>query len=416
MEVKYFSSSWNDIKNSPGWFGKICLLGLINLIPVFGNIVTYGYSWGWARDIAWDVHRPMPKSIFGNEDGKLYSRGFFALLVIWICSCIYGILGGLLPKNGFVTLILFILFVGLCLLANVAIIRESIYARYSAGFQINKVWAMAMHDWKGLLRILGMVLIITCIFTVVMIVILMAIVVALLVAGFAGVGSALGADALNNFTTVGLSDSDITHILAALLPVIGVGVIMVLILVYVASCVGVWISLMEARAVGYWARQFEVDKWQGQDDPMPFERAEQTAASVQTAPPVAGDQSAPNAVVPQAMTYGDRAPMEAAVLVVDKDTAPFAEAEQVASGEQVLVDVADASQASTPDSAVDSVAAPQADVEAGAEADVETSAEAGVEADVEAPVATPLSQASVTDTDAESDSAPKSTSSEAASE
>ena len=413
MEVKYFSSSWNDIKNSPGWFGKICLLGLINLIPVFGNIVTYGYSWGWARDIAWDVHRPMPKSIFGNEDGKLYSRGFFALLVIWICSCIYGILGGLLPKNGFVTLILFVLFVALCLLANVAIIRESIYARYSAGFQINKVWAMAMHDWKGLLRILGMVLIITCIFTVIMIVILMTIVVALLVAGFAGVGSALGADALNNFTTVGLSDSDIMHVLTALLPVIGAGVIMVLILVYVASCVGVWISLMEARAVGYWARQFEVDKWQGQDDPMPFERAEQAAASVQTAPPVAGDQSAPNAVVPQAMTYGDRAPMEAAVLVVDKDTAPFAEAGQAASGEQVLADVVDASQASVLDSAVDSAAVPQTDVDSAAapQADVDVAADAVVEA----PVAAPLSQTPAEDVNAESDSA-KSTSSEAASE
>lgn len=85
MQTGYFSAAWHDIKNSPGWFGKLVLLSLISLIPIFGWIVVAGYLYGWARDIAWNVHSPLPKHIFGNEDGKLYSRGFFVLVIGFVC-------------------------------------------------------------------------------------------------------------------------------------------------------------------------------------------------------------------------------------------------------------------------------------------------------------------------------------------
>ena len=35
---KYFRTSYGDIKSSKGWFGKICLLGLISFIPIFGQM------------------------------------------------------------------------------------------------------------------------------------------------------------------------------------------------------------------------------------------------------------------------------------------------------------------------------------------------------------------------------------------
>ena len=77
MQIKYLSTAWNDIRQSPGWLAKALLLGLVACIPIFGWIVVYGYLYGWARDMAWGVHAPLPARIFGNEDGKLYSRGFF---------------------------------------------------------------------------------------------------------------------------------------------------------------------------------------------------------------------------------------------------------------------------------------------------------------------------------------------------
>ena len=32
MNIQYFKSAWGDIKNSPGWFGKLCLLALLNFM------------------------------------------------------------------------------------------------------------------------------------------------------------------------------------------------------------------------------------------------------------------------------------------------------------------------------------------------------------------------------------------------
>ena len=51
MEISYFKSAWGDIKHTPGWLGKMAKLALLNLIPIFGQIVTMGYLYGWARDI-----------------------------------------------------------------------------------------------------------------------------------------------------------------------------------------------------------------------------------------------------------------------------------------------------------------------------------------------------------------------------
>ena len=102
MQTGYFNAAWQDIKNTPGWFGKLILLSLLSFVPIFGWLVVLGYLYGWARDIAWDVHGPMPKHIFGNEDGKLYSRGFFAMVIgfvfmlaPWVLEAVWGGVMGL---------------------------------------------------------------------------------------------------------------------------------------------------------------------------------------------------------------------------------------------------------------------------------------------------------------------------------
>ena len=92
MQIKYLSTAWNDIRQSPGWLAKALLLGLVACIPIFGWIVVYGYLYGWARDMAWGVHAPLPARIFGNEDGKLYSRGFFVLVIAFVFSLLPGVI------------------------------------------------------------------------------------------------------------------------------------------------------------------------------------------------------------------------------------------------------------------------------------------------------------------------------------
>ena len=82
MQKGYFKAAWNDIKQSEGWLGKMFLLGLLSLIPIFGQVVLLGYAYGWLRDIAWGVETPLPPRIFGNEDGQLYRRGLIVSLSI----------------------------------------------------------------------------------------------------------------------------------------------------------------------------------------------------------------------------------------------------------------------------------------------------------------------------------------------
>ena len=159
MQTGYFNAAWQDIKNTPGWFGKLILLSLLSFVPIFGWLVVLGYLYGWARDIAWDVHGPMPKRIFGNEDGKLYSRGFFAMVIgfvfmlaPWVLEAVWGGVmglgtawsggrhGGVFLFVGLSTMVFSLLIIAAAFFATlfswVGSMRMSIYGRLAAGFPV----------------------------------------------------------------------------------------------------------------------------------------------------------------------------------------------------------------------------------------------------------------------------------------
>ena len=189
MQRGYFKTAWSDVTQSPHWVTRILLLALLSFIPVFGWIVIAGYLWGWARDMAWGVHAPLPERIFENADGTLYSRGFFAAVIAVVCAVAMSVLqsaGGLISSGSFAGsafvwgdvhsiyqtvaplglvsgLLSLFSFAVLCavsfivtLFKWVGTMRMSIYGRLSAGFQVSRIWAMMRHDFKGILRILGM--------------------------------------------------------------------------------------------------------------------------------------------------------------------------------------------------------------------------------------------------------------------
>lgn len=285
MQAGYFKTAWNDIRNSPKWFSKLLLLGLISLIPVFGAIVVMGYLYGWARDIAWNVHAPMPARIFGNEDGKLYSRGFFVLVVSVVFSCLpmvidlIGVLLGAGPValwgNGHHARILSFLPVVTSLFLFVATIaaiffvqfftwvgsmRISIYGRLSAGFQLGKIWSMMRRDFNGLLRIFGMALIAALVVGAVFAVLVG------IVSVIFGISAAALAGGVGAGTHLGGSVP-----WGAIFALGGLALLVALAVGYALSVASVFISAIVARAMGYWTRQFDVPAWRGQDDPLPFE-------------------------------------------------------------------------------------------------------------------------------------------------
>lgn len=298
QQIKYASTAWNDIKNSPGWKGKVALLALLQIIPIFGQIVLFGYIYGWARDIAWGVHAPLPAKIFSNEDGKLYSRGFFILVILFVFSLVPGVVmniasvlfaGGIgygayveyyapstitaMGTGGLLALLSGVLLVGVMLFWGIAAMRTAIYDRISAGFQLKKLWAMFHHDSNGVLRILGMAVLIGVILGLVISLVaflLVALIVAATVPGLMFIDSS--ADFAEYFGVFGPS------LFIIFLIMLGIG--------FVSSMGSVVIAMMVARASGYWTQQFQVAQWRGQDDPMPFEVAQMQQPSIHQQPPV----------------------------------------------------------------------------------------------------------------------------------
>ena len=280
MQTGYFSAAWNDVKSSQGWLAKMFLLGLIAFIPVFGPVVLLGYAFGWARDIAWGVHMPLPARIFGNEDGLLYRRGLIVFVICVVCCvvipgalegcwdalagrglsnvshAVWGGAGGAAIVSPVYSLFSLAVFLASVMFFLVASMRASIYGRLGPGFQIPRLWAMMRHDMKGLLRVLGFSIVLAIVPAVVT-----GIVGSLLVGGFISVG-AYGL--FSNGTA-----PDMMFVLAAGMCL----VVICLALAVVVSAASAFAVVMQARAVGYWTRQFDVPAWRGQDDPMPFEMA-----------------------------------------------------------------------------------------------------------------------------------------------
>lgn len=288
MQIKYFQTAWNDLKNSPGWFGKMCLLALVNIIPVFGQIVTYGYLYGWAREIAWGAHQPLPSSIFANDDGKFWRRGWFLFVIAFVFSLIPAIImmfganisgvtfysGMYSTTQGSVTagaasaasagvgwllyLIGAVLSLFISILMWIAFMRSAIYDRLSPGFQLGKIWSMFRKDTNGIMRIFGMNLLLSLILSAII-----SIVVMILVFGLIAAGAGAGASDSSAAAFVGLG---------------GVLTIVLLALVYFAVVASMVVEALVARAVGYWTMQFDVPHWRGQDDPMPFEQVPPASA------------------------------------------------------------------------------------------------------------------------------------------
>lgn len=291
MQIKYFQTAWNDIKNSPGWFGKMCLLALVGFVPVFGQIVQYGYLYGWAREAAWGVHEPLPQKIFGNEDGKLYRRGWFILVIVFVFGLVPAIITGIgssMQQSGVSAIVYdgsasmsayasiggLIYFVGIILslfmtvLAWVGSMRAAIYDRLSAGFQFGTLWKMLRHDTNGLLRVLGMNLLVSLIVGLVIGFVISVLLTIAIVAGMAAMASAgFQFESLQNMT-----DIQAAVFVMQLFGSAGViGILCFLATAYLIMLMSAFVEMLTARALGYWTWQFDVPHWRGQNDPMPFE-------------------------------------------------------------------------------------------------------------------------------------------------
>ena len=290
QQIKYFSSAMNDITHSRGWFGKICLLGLILLIPIFGVMVVRGYLYGWARQIAWRVHEPMPAKIFGNEDGRLYRRGFHLLvfdlalaLAVYLLLFLIGLIPGLASVQEYLSyggvtlyttsyspifiLIYIVIIIVQMFISWIGSMRISIYGRLSTGFQLNKSWAMYKRLPGGIWRIFGMQLLVGLIIGIALSIVFSIVLVSIILGSMSAVaGSILNLQSLDTQALYSVLYTLILSLGPAML-------IAILALIYVCLVASVFIEMLTARALGYWTMQLDVPYWRGPSDPLPFENA-----------------------------------------------------------------------------------------------------------------------------------------------
>lgn len=336
MRTHYFQSAWEDIKHSRGWFGKILLLALLNFIPILGQIMILSYLYGWAREIAWGIHEPAPAKIIANDDGKFWWRGWLIVVLTiafmavpfildMISSSIaaysyeWTIFGpqlvsdpGLSALKGVLSLVAFVLGLGLLVFSWVGCMRVAIYNRLSAGFQFKKMWAMLRRDGAGM----GRIFLMDVLFTFIMGCILMVVLAVFLSAVLAVSISAMGG--IQNLAMIAQLDSGQAILVAmqALLAAGGVGFVLLLVFLYLAGIAAVFIQMLVIRALGYWTMQFEVPLWGGQDDPLPFELQK---------PPEPARASAPEAPAAPPMP-ATAAPVQPGIPPVPAAAAPTAPA------------------------------------------------------------------------------------------
>lgn len=283
QQLRYFYDSWHDITSSPGWFVIILKLALVSLIPVFGAIVVYGYLYTWARERAWGINQPMPRRIFENKDGKLYSRGglifIISLIVAAITSFILNVdmlasvtrisqmlayspqslsdpnvLFNMLPLYLVPHSSLFgmVVSVILTIVGWIMSMRVAIYDSFNAGFRLDKVWKMLTHNILGILKVWLMSIIVTVVVTIVGLVIASLIVIIPMAACFA------------------MSGATVNAAIAAILLIIP----LLLLAVYVALVLSSIETALVIRALGYWTETFNVPEWGSYAEPLPFEKDE----------------------------------------------------------------------------------------------------------------------------------------------
>lgn len=289
MQIKYFQTAWNDVKNSPGWFKNVLKLGLLDMIPILGTIVQNGFLYGWAREAAWNVRNPLPRTIFGNNDTRLWARGGLIFVFMFVLGLIPGIIstfsdmltnsgyfallaggsyyGSVPPVSGGAMALGFLLsLVSLALYVLVEFIgwagsmRISIYDSLSAGFNIKNDWSMLKRDTNGIVRIFAMNLlfglifglIFGLVFFIVCFTFLMSILIPVI-----------------NASSGTMSDSEIMTAIASAGAGFLVFMLVFTLLIYALMCVSVWLQMITTRALGYWTSQFNVPSWGPQDAPLP---------------------------------------------------------------------------------------------------------------------------------------------------
>lgn len=287
---RFVGRAWKSLASTKNVFGKILLILLLQLVPILGQIVTYGYVLGWMREAAWGFETPMPAHVLGGGDDKFWAhgvKGFFVQLLYALLFSIVGVVAaGLLgmiandPRlaHSITGSVLVALVVATAVVAIVflliefvmGLIRLSLYNDFGSAWQWGAGLSMAAVDFGGLVKI-AVVNFLYMVLSEVLIVTAIALpMVIALVTGFAQWDGMI--DSAQVFMNVGpdsLSYSEVTSLILATSMTFGALPLLWTVAILLLSVPMMIFSLVCYRALGNWAAQLDVVHWGPSSEPLP---------------------------------------------------------------------------------------------------------------------------------------------------
>ena len=143
-------AAWADIKATPGYVGKLVVLGLIMCVPIL-NFVVAGYLLHWAREVPFGGRTPLPVQ---RVTGKNFEFGFYAFVIALAVSIVMGVVGmilGVIPILGW----LVYMALSLAAMAVIALMQMRMIMGYSIGdgFNVKDLWKVAQRNIGQLLLV-----------------------------------------------------------------------------------------------------------------------------------------------------------------------------------------------------------------------------------------------------------------------
>lgn len=257
----YWSRSWELLTRDEGWHKPLLVLAAARLIPIVGTFGADGYGLEWARLTAWGVDSsPKQRNVDVGACIKAGARAFvvalgylfvFIAIRVMLTMVLGEVLGGMLGIA--VTL-------AGSVITLVAKLRATIYQRIGAGYQVERIYDMVRRDLNGLLRIFGLIMLLTLGYVMLSSMLYGAILVSKM---------APLVDAFIEYDRYGYGDD--WMIISALLSVLTSALPFVLVMSYVTGVVRSIADLISVTSVGLWMRQFDVAHWGDSSDPLPSE-------------------------------------------------------------------------------------------------------------------------------------------------
>lgn len=142
------AAAWADIKETPGYVGKLVVLGLIMCVPIL-NFVVAGYLLLWSREVPFGGRTPMPAKYV---TGKNFEFGFYAFVISLVTGIVFGLVGAIL---GWIPLLGWIVALAASLASYVAALamemRMIMGMNLGDGFNVRDLWEKAKRNWGQLL-------------------------------------------------------------------------------------------------------------------------------------------------------------------------------------------------------------------------------------------------------------------------